>query len=211
MISRNRLRTKAKKISKETLLVEYQQIRQEIDGYYKSRSSILAIIISATGIILGFSTKEDPSLVLLALYVVINIGGLLTYAFTYEAKKREVYVKVFIEDRIKELKWFSALEIEIFEPSIIHKLTRWLKLPIDGLPHEYPIVFLLLLLVIDVYAYKVYTQFHTSYYLIIIIVGSLLILYIVFILQYIASSKKTSSLISEWENIYNKMNGSFYD
>ncbi len=185
----------------EVLLVEYQQIRNEIDGYFKLRNTTLALTISAIGVIIGFSEKIEPLYIVVALNLIINIGAILTSSYTLIAVEKSAYIKVFIEDQVKDLNWFTVKDIDKLY-STYNKLTKWLKLPFDSLPHEYPLIYFFLGVIVSSISYSYFIKTCSTIIIIISAIGAIFLLYSVFLMQYVISNKKYKSLIKYFQNIY---------
>lgn len=195
-------------LNQEALLSEYQQIRGEIDGYFKLRITVLAIVVSALGVILGTSAKIDTSHQVLALYIIVIIGTLLTYSYTILARQRSSYLKVFVEGKIKELKWFTVIsekpdQIPYFMEIIFNKL----KIPIDLFPHEYPFIYLILSIIINFISIPSSGFNFNDTIFLIIIFGDVLLLVGIGFLQYAISYKKFKLL----EDYYKKSFSQYID
>lgn len=188
-----------------TLLTEYQQLRAEIDGLFKSRVSILAIIVSSVGVILGISDKIESSYQILALYLIVNIGATLTYTYTNIARQKSAYIRVFIEDKTKELNWFTTTEVGEPLPPIVDKVFKKLRIPTGIFPHDFPFIYFILGLIIFAFSFTNIKEFDFNMISLIIVFGNLYLLNVVISIQHALSVTKYKSFIRYYKSLYSKL------
>jgi len=193
-------------LNQNSLLTEYQQIRGEIDGHFKSRISILAIVVSSIGVILGITGKIESIYQILALYLIINVGATLTYTLTNNMRQKSAYIKVFIEDNVKEMCWFSALEIGEPLPPIVSTIFSKLKIPSDIYPRDYPFVYLILDIIISAFSVPLTKNCIYDPILIIVVFGNLFLINTIISIQHAESVNKYKSFIKFYKSIHAKLN-----
>ncbi len=194
------------KINYDLIIAEYQHITSDISNYYKSRSQLFAITISSIGALVGFSKSLGDLFTLMGIYIVFIFGSILTYAFTYESKKRRAYVKVFIENKVKELNYYSAIKYDYHEIKIISKLRKKLKIPVEIMPYEYTSIYIFLLVVIIIFSIFIYNKNYDDKILYIMITGITISIIPILQIHYIDSEYKYQKFIEYWKGIEKKMN-----
>lgn len=189
----------------EALIQEYQQMRIEIDGYFKARITILTIIVSAIGIILGLSDDIKDSQQVIALFILTIIGAQLTYTYTSMARQKSAYVKVFIEDKIKDLNWFSVPinSIELI-PEFAKPIFKRLKLSSDFFPQEYSFIYFVLGLIINVYSIPLIESGLKDTLLYVVVIGDVFLLQSIISIQFAISQKRFDSLVKYYRSIIHK-------
>lgn len=131
---------------------EYKMIRAEVHDFYKSRGPTLTIAVSAMGVLLSFAKAENATPTIMAIFTVLVAGAILTWSATMHAQRRASYLLAFIESDIAGFEWYRALfEAKRVAPGVSSLLSR-LRVSVDVVPQEYPLVYSLLGIVGLVYA-----------------------------------------------------------
>lgn len=187
----------------DALIQEYQLLRGEIDGYFKARITILTIMVSAIGIILGFTKEIEHNHQVLSLFVITLIGAQLTFTFTSMARQKSAYIKVFIEDKIEDLNWFS-IPINGLEliPDFARVIFKKLNFSSDYYPQEYSSIYLILGLIINVYSIPLIETGLKDTLLYIVVIGDILILQSVISIQYAISQNRFKTLVKYYQSKY---------
>lgn len=194
------------KVNYDLIIAEYQHITSDISNYYKSRSQLFAITISSIGAIIGFSKTIGDLFSVMGIYIAFILGGILTYAFTYESIRRRAYIKVFIESKVKELNYYSAIKYDNLEIKIISKLRKKLKIPVEIIPYEYTSIYIFLLAVIIIFSISTFNKNCDDKILYTIIVGTIISIIPILQIHYIDSEYRYQKFIENWKGIENKMN-----
>lgn len=186
-------------------LEEYEALQAEILAYSQQRTAILATVVGAVGAVLVFGFDHDASAAILALYMILIGGALLTYNGLYQATRRATYIQVFIERRMQGLRWYTAMRREgrgRFELSIrgrrIGAHPAWI-------PHEYPVMYLLMAATGLVYAAVLWASEDRSGPTIIAAIGCIGLGAVLVGLQFVNSAYGFEALANRWERIRDEL------
>jgi predicted neutral ceramidase superfamily lipid hydrolase len=95
--------------NKETLITEYNSLREEIKNNSQVTAQIFTVTITATALLIGYATQTKNWIVFLSPFAVL-IPSLWFISSQLESTIRiATYIKTFIEPKIEDLNWENKL------------------------------------------------------------------------------------------------------
>lgn len=182
-------------------LEEYRVLQTEISAYLQQRMTILAAVVGAVGAVLLFKFEQGPEVAVLALYVILIAGALLTWNGLYQATRRAAYIQVFIESEVHGLHWYTMMRHEGLRRLEVGLPGFRLRVHLAFIPHEYPLVYLLLGL--SSLAYCVYGNLEQrgNAPLYLALAGFVVLVVVLLALQFANTAYGFDALAARWERI----------
>lgn len=179
------------------ILEEYKALQAEKQIYLKQRTPTLTAVVAAVGVLLGFGSRVSPLIAIIALYVVLIGGALITWNSYYQLARRAAYIEVVLEPKMPGLEWFTTVKSESSRPYKIPVIP--VELDPWWVPHEFPLCYFLLGIACILYAIIIPNGGTANDTLIVALGGQSLLTFVLVGHQVLNSRIGREWLVRRWE------------
>jgi predicted DNA-binding protein with PD1-like motif len=183
------------------ILEEYKTLQSQIQKHLEQRQAAIGFVVAAMGGLMAFGAKDNALPVILALFAIIFVGGMITWAANFQVMRKITYLSVFIESRCLGMKWCTLLSGVSLSLDTINPVFHKLPIRKGWVPQTYTISYLLLACMFLTYSLTASVNQQSFILAVVGCLGTLALFALSYAMQRANSSKMYHILIAAWEKM----------